>query len=841
MITASKWTLRVALLVGGSALCAAAGTASAQPAPADQAQAAPLAGAGGLEEVIVTARKRQENVQNVPVAITAISGAEMQRKDLTSLESIAASTPQLVVVRGSSGSGADLSLRGIGSNFTSIGIEQSVAVNIDGVYYGQGRIINEGFFDMRQVEILKGPQALFFGKNATAGVISFTSNDPGDQFEAMGRLGYETTAQQVIGEGYVSGPINDKVGLRLALRGTDMSGGYVQNEAPARTYTTLDVAHGFAATNHADPAPERDEPQEGDLVGRLTGRFTPTDALTVTLKAAFDRYRVLNATWNNILFYCPQGSAQVNPGQSCNRNWVQQNNNVPADVAATNPILGKHGGQLYQDNDSYAFTSNVAYNLDNVSLSWVSGYQHFENYFLGDYDDTGTPSGVWGAERSAYHAFSTEARAQTTFDGPLNAMVGFYYQNTQLDFNQDVLFPGGLSNSLAPLANRYVTLEKLSQTDGDTYAGFAQAIWKFLPDFELTAGLRYTHETKDSFFVQPYVVGPYSTAAGGPFVQGKYLLANQGFNNLVPEATVSWKPEENLTVYAAYKEGFKSGGFSGSALYSAGTTVSDLAFGPERVRGYEVGAKSTWLNGRLRLDGNLFTYRYTGLQVDFFDASKIQYQTFNAGSATTQGAEVNVEWAPKEVEGLILHANANYDLSTYGSFNDAPCYDGQTPAQGCNVTRFTNPVSNLLGARPCRVGVEVCNAQNLSGSPTALAPRWTMSLQADYDFPIQNNLVVGLSGSVKYSGAYKLSAINIPVDTQPGYATFDARISLGSDDDRWQVALIGKNLTNTYVLYGAYDASGSGGGTGTAGGFHGDQIGFPGNPRTFELQATYKY
>jgi len=252
MFKTSKSTIGLAsLLVGGMAL-ADSPLAYAQSAPADQAQ--PAAAAGGLEEVVVTARKRQENVQNVPVAITAISGAEMERKDLASLESIAQVTPQLVVVRGSSGSGADLSLRGIGSNFTSIGIEQSVAVNIDGVYYGQGRIINEGFFDMRQVEILKGPQALFFGKNATAGVISFTSNDPGDQFEAMGRLGYETTAQQVIGEGYVSGPINDKVGLRLALRGTDMSGGYVQNDAPARTYTTLDVAHGFAATVHNDPA-----------------------------------------------------------------------------------------------------------------------------------------------------------------------------------------------------------------------------------------------------------------------------------------------------------------------------------------------------------------------------------------------------------------------------------------------------------------------------------------------------------------------------------------------------------------------------------------------------------
>jgi outer membrane receptor protein involved in Fe transport len=839
MIAASRSASRLIPLLLGSAAFVLPHGAVAQSAAAP---AAPAADGGGLEEVIVTARKRQENVQNVPVAITAISGAQMQRYDLASLENIAAMTPQLVVVRGSSGSGADLSLRGIGSNFTSIGIEQSVAVNIDGVYYGQGRIINEGFFDMKQVEILKGPQALFFGKNATAGVISFTSADPGDAFEAMGRVGYETTADQTIAEGLVSGPINDKIGLRFAIRGSDMAGGYVQNLAPSTTYTTLDVSHGFAPTVHSDPSPQRDVPQEGDLTGRLTARFTPTDDLTVTLKGAADRYRVTNATWNNIMFYCPFGTAQVNPGQYCNRNWTQQNNNVPTDVAATNSILNKHGGSLYQDYDSYSFTGNVNYNLEDVNLSWVSGYHHFENYFLGDYDDTGTPSGVWGAERSEYHAFSTELRAQTTFDGQLNGMGGFYYQSTKLDFHQLVLFPGGLSDlSLANPANRYVTLEKLSRTDGETFAGFAQAIWKFLPDFELTAGLRYTHETKNSFFVQPYVVGPYSTAGGGPFVEGQYLRADQGFNNLVPEATVTWKPDSNLTVYAAYKEGFKSGGFSGSALYSANTTVSDLAFGPERVRGYEIGAKTTWLNGRLRVDGNLFTYRYTGLQVDFFDASKIQYQTFNAGSATTQGAEIDVEWAPKEIEGLVLHGDANYDLAQYGSFDDAPCYDGQTPGQGCNLVRFTNPTSNLLGVRPCAVGTEVCNAQNLSGAPTALAPRWTISLQADYDVPFGNALVAGFSGAVHYSGSYKLNAIDIPVDTQPGYATLDATVRVGADDDRWQVALIGKNLTSTYVLYGGYDASGSGGKTGTPAGFHGDQIGFPGNPRTIELQATLRY
>jgi len=141
--------------------------------------------------VIVSARKRDENIQNIPVAVTAISAKQLDHYSLRSIEEISANTPQLSVTRGSSGSGATISLRGIGSSYTSIGIEQSVAVNVDGVYYGQGRIINEGFFDMKQVEILRGPQALFFGKNATAGVISFRSADPGNHFEALARAGHE--------------------------------------------------------------------------------------------------------------------------------------------------------------------------------------------------------------------------------------------------------------------------------------------------------------------------------------------------------------------------------------------------------------------------------------------------------------------------------------------------------------------------------------------------------------------------------------------------------------------------------------------------------------------------
>jgi len=146
--------------------------------PAAAQEAAVEEDEGGIKEIVVTARKREESTQDVPVSVSVIDSETLQNRDITTLESVAAISPQFTIGRAPSGSGATLVLRGIGSNSTSIGLEQSVAVVVDGVYYGQGRTINEGFFDLGRVELLKGPQALFFGKNATAGLVSITIADP---------------------------------------------------------------------------------------------------------------------------------------------------------------------------------------------------------------------------------------------------------------------------------------------------------------------------------------------------------------------------------------------------------------------------------------------------------------------------------------------------------------------------------------------------------------------------------------------------------------------------------------------------------------------------------------
>ncbi len=815
--TKSRAGSRSLLLVSASA----AAVACAAPRLAHAADAAPAARPQALEEIVVTARKRDENIQNIPVAVTAVSAAKLDRYNLRNIEGIAQSTPQLNVVRGNSGSGATISLRGIGSSFTSIGIEQSVAVNLDGVYYGQGRILNEGFFDMKQVEILRGPQALFFGKNATAGVISFQSADPGAHFEALARVGYEFESRAVNYEGVVSGPVNDQLGLRLAVRYSDQTGGYMTNDAPASTLMTLDVAKGFAPSFHAVPAPVRELPQEKDFGARLTAKYTPNDNFSLVLKGSVSKYRTKDATWNYEIVNCPLGHTQVNPAQGCDAPWHMQQNPVPADIAASNPILNRHGGQLYQDYDAYALSAGATYTGDKVDVTSVTGFHHFVNYFLGDYDFTGGANGgTWGFERSRYRALSEELRIQTKLDGPLNFMTGLYAQSTKMNFLQQIIFPGALEDSsVADPSLRYLTVEKLAHTDGRTIAGFAQAQWKILPDLELDAGGRYTDETKDSTFTQPYVIAPFQAA----FRQDHLLAANQKFNNFAPEVTLTWRPASDWTAFVAYKHGYKSGGFSISALDTVTTTVNDVAFGPEKVKGWEGGVRAFLADHTLRLALDAYDYEYDGLQVDYFDAAQIKFVTRNAGSSTAKGVEFEGEWAPPPIPGLTLRGTLAYNKSRYKSFHNAPCWVGQTPAEGCTL--------DALGS----------GIQDLSGKPTALAPEWVGALEANYEHNLGDGLVFGASANMRYSSDYFANPWAQPAAKQTSYTTLDASLRLRTRDTRWELAVIGKNLSNKFVAAYIQDAPSSGSGTGTAAGVRSDLAAAVNPPRTVAVQVTWKY
>ncbi|GGC19310.1 TonB-dependent receptor [Novosphingobium marinum] len=828
----AKVSLKPALLVGSilapivfSAPVHAQVAASPAPGQTEDRASEVLQGSapqGGLQDIVVTARKREESVQDTPVAVTAISEEVILNRDVTSVEKIAAIAPQFNVGRASNGSGAQLTLRGIGSSSTSIGIEQSVAVVVDGAYYGQGRIINEGFFDLQRVEVLKGPQALFFGKNATAGVISLTTNDPGPDPEFIVRAGYEFKAQQYRLEAIASTPLTDRLGFRLAGRYSKMEGGYYDNVSVDRNYATFDIATGVTTSHIAQPSTS-DQPGEEEILARATLKWEADDNLTVSLKGSYNRNEVASSSWNYAAYECglPSGNSQLT-GYPCGEDFVTHQNRMPADIAAVFP-LAKNGGELYNDYESYGVTLNMNYDSEYLNISSVTNYQRNDNAWTCACDFQSSDAGTWATEDSSWEAVSTEFRVLSQLDGPFNFLLGALYQKTKRDFEQWIMF-ANIEDSSQPDNLRYVATSKTSYTNGETFAVFGQATIELLPTLELAGGVRYTDETKDSFFAQPYNNAALTAIFRPADAPLGTVTASQHFKDWSPEATLTWKPLPDLLVYGAYKTAYKSGGFSNGGINSgfSNDPEGDLTFNPETVEGFEIGVKSTILDNQLRLNATIFTYDYNDLQVDFFNSPIFAFQTLTA-DARTRGVEVEFEFAPRSVYGLNVYGSINYTEAEYTDFDEGPCYAGQTPAEGCTP----------LGP--------ITSRQNLTGTELSVAPEWTGNLGVSYDMAVGADYMIGFNADARYSGSYLASGFGNPLSKQDSYVTLDAGVRFGAEDGNWQIAVIGKNLTNEFYVTGVVDGPSTGGGTGTPDGIKADQLGFGSVPRTVMVELTKRF
>jgi len=446
---------------------------------------------------------------------------------------------------------------------------------------------------------------------------------------------------------------------------------------------------------------------------------------------------------------------------------------MPVDVAAGFPFA-KQNGALYNRYRSAGGTLNVTYDADQLQLSSVTNYQWNNNRWACACDfqssnSAGGPGSNWATENSSWKAFSQELRALTQFDGPFNMMLGMLYQKTKRDFEQYVL-TGGVSNSAAPPGLEHVATAKTSFTKGETMAVFD--------------GLGQ-------------------------------VTARQHFTNWSPEATLTWKPTDDLMVYGAYKTAYKSGGFSNGGINSKFSTdpTADLTFDPEKAEGFEVGFKSTLLDRQLRFNVTAFNYKYKNLQVDFFNSPIFAFQTLTA-DARTKGVEAEFQFAPNGVPGLDLHGSVNYNKARYTDFPLAPCYAGQTPAQGCNLAGNTRQ---------------------------DLAPRWTGNLGVNYEMAVGSSMKLGMNVDARYSGSYLASAFGNPLSRQGKYVTLDAGLRFGAEDDNWQLAVIGKNLTNRFYVTGVVDGPSTGSGTGTPAGIKADQLGFGTLPRTVMVEVTKKF
>lgn len=760
------------------------------------------------EEVVVTARRREERLQDVPVAVTAMSGATLDEYVAADLTAIATLVPSMVVGRQVTGSSASIFLRGVGSTSLSSGFDQSVSLNLDGIAMSRGREVVSSQFDIQQVEVLKGPQALFFGKNSTGGVVTILTANPTDEFEASARVGYEFIGEETYGEAMVSGPVTDELGIRVAMRASRLEGFF---DNPAQP----NFSNGFAR------APISDRRPSGTTVaGRVTLVYEPEDSpFDLTLKLGGAKIEDSGAG-DNYERKCGSGRVVplptfgiADPYSDCFINGRNSTAGMPAQIAATMPYA--RDGKPYTDHDSYYGVATANYEAGNVLLTSVTGLYGFTQYDMNNF--SGATAGVYVTQYADFQQFSQEFRAITTFDGPLNATLGFFYSDQEFTFNT-----AALAANLArdPATGRYDTFNRNNGFEGQTISAFAELNWQITPEIELAGGARWTKEERDSYAVNVY--SNPGVRAGFPL---RRLDDSFGDTNVSPQATISWKVEEDVTLYAAYKEGFKSGGFNTSITIGPTTRVADGQFGSEYAKGFEVGLRSRLLDGAMRLNLTAYSYRYEDLQVQIFDSVTLAQRVANAGELKTEGFELDVNWDIEAVDGLNLHATLAYNDATFSDYIGA-CFTGQTVAEGCNLDR------NTAGS---------FNSQNFEGRTAPKAPKWAGRVGAAYSFNVTDTLIGTITADASFSSSYNYTDSLRPDGVQDSYTRFDASIRLADDIGGWEIALIGRNLNDELVVTSANDMPAQGGGTGTAAGIRPDLNTIVDRPRQVYLELSTRF
>jgi len=759
---------------------------------------------GHLEEIVVSARRRSESLQDVPIAVAPITKEQLENNDATNFSNLAELAPQVMIGSTATGTGAVLSIRGISSGATDSGIDQSVSVDIDGVQLSRGRIISNALFDLQQVEVLEGPQALFFGKNSPAGVISVHSADPSGKFEASAKAGYEFEASEKFGEGMVSGPISDTLKARFAFRVSYMNGWIKDIATPTADPLVPGAMEPGAGSQSTSPMGH-------DLSGRVTLLWTPVEDFDGEFKLTVDE-QTYNGQLANAEPFCTNGQTipvelgfLKGPAVNCSKDRVKSVNAFSPTFAANLPF--GNNGQPYGKSDALLGSLTLNKRFSNVTLTSTTGY-YAQTVTDSGVDDESFFAQVYDAEHEHYDLVTQELRANSNFDFPVNFTGGLYFEHSDRPFfNAPVLFPG--IEGFDPVAQNYSNDEMRSEESGETYSVFGQARWAIVPTVELAAGVRYTSDKKD-LAVGNLTVSPGSAGLGIIlYPAGQVLNSHYSDHNLSPEATLSWHPQPGQTLYAGYKTGYKPGGISNGALLYAYATPQNLQYGHETVKGEEIGYKADLLDQKLRVDLTAYYYDYDGLQVasvNNVNGASV-FTVSNAAAATTKGVEAAVKWLASQ--RLSFNGNVGYNRARYSSFPGAACYEGQSAALGC-----------------------IGGTQNLSGSALVRAPDVTLDLGGEY----QAKWIAGWTTDVSIDGAYT-SSYQTAGDSNPGgiqssFWKLNAAVHFISDDSHYDFAVIGRNLTNAYYLLTS---------NGLDAGLPTQFDGFFNRPRELILQGQYHF
>nr|WP_176392295.1 TonB-dependent receptor [Sphingomonas sp. CDS-1] len=727
--------------------------AQSAPAGAVNGGTASSAGEGAtrqgatFDDIVVTAQKRAENVQKVPISIAAVAGAQLEAARVTKLTDMGRIVPGFSQQPAAQATNIRLSIRGVGAS-TSTGIEPAVATFLDDVYIPRPGSLIGRFYDIDTVEILRGPQGTLFGRNASAGAINIRTRKPTDEFEGYAAV-EASSYRSFEGVGAVNTPFSDKAALRVAV----------------------DVARtgGPASTSVGD----RHIGKQRSFGSRATLKLEPTDRLTWLIRGDYLQIRGDGAA--NTGYKPDTVTATGAANYSARLGGIIPDFFTPFDRRNSNFVTG------FQRDRQYGLTSDLTYSLDNgFDIRLINAYRNWRTHQV-DGDIIFTPIDLvqrdgFYASKSQSHELQLISPKNELMGGRLNFVAGLYYFREKLSQGEDLTYSPNFCNLFirvaAPALLPACTAGPLQNTTSgryaqkvDSVAAYGQADYKITDKVTLLLGGRYTHDKKDGNFVQRL-----NNAAGALFRTPETTVLERSEGKFTYRVNLSYEPKRNLLFYANYTTGFKSGGFNAGG----GTAVlgQRRAFDPETVKDTEIGAKTTLAGGLLTLNANLFRMEVSDLQDRAFDGTSLTVT--NAGKLRQQGLELDSVLRP--TPGLRLSGSVTYLDSEFLSYPAASNRPG--------VTVAPNP-----GTAP--------GTQNLKGARATFSPKWQGNVAVQYDTDIGSsgyNISFRTDVSFVTDSNIGLISDNNPQTIQKGYQLVSGRISLTSPDERWTASIFGDNL-----------------------------------------------
>lgn len=769
--------LPLALLLAGSASWThgyAAETETPVPAPAGKTATA----TSQLETVTVTTRRREESSQDVPTPMSVVSGQTLETQRVYRIQDLQQLVPSVNVAymhaRQSS-----VSIRGLGNNPASDGLEGSVGLYIDNVYLGRPGMAVFDLMDIEQLEVLRGPQGTLFGKNTTAGVINISTRAPSFTPErsietSVGEDGYFQT------KGTISGPLNDVLAGRLSAYRT-RSDGDIKNE-----FNGHDLNGG---SRDGFRAQLLFKPNENFNL-RWIGDYNEEDSSAGT--------RVLyntGPTINGVNLYSARAAA-----------------------AGATLVNGSHR-KVNLDNDQHVTVHQGGTSVEanwtlpsDFTLTSVSSYR-FWNFTPRNDDGLNVPATYNAGVSVEDKQYSQEFRLASPKGEFFDYVLGAYYFGSDLD-NKSFAYYGpqaDIWNGTPRGALANVSSVGRGHIKTDSFALFAQGTWHLTPRLDFTAGVRGTYEEKNAWVNRDAPVGGAAvTGAAATARRGRTGAYDSGDLNQYSSSpsgllNLSYRFTDDLLGYATLSHGEKSGGVN-LVVGSAPTAGADsLLIGTERANNAELGFKSTLWDRRLQLNANVFWTQVNAYQTNAYDdVNRVQYLT-NAGSVRSRGVEFETTVIP--LRGLTLNFNGSYNDVSYLSYKDAPCPPEVSQAPGA-------PAS--------------CD---LSGHQVVGASKWIGNANGKYEWNLDNGLQPYVTGSY----AFRSKAVGTVEDSDygqiPSYAVVNLSTGLRGDfnQGQWDISLWLKNaFDKTY-----YTTLWTGG--------NGGYEGLLGTPRTLGVTGRYDF